>query len=131
MPVNHPDGEPCEHPGCLAHISHPCDGCGRVAGRSVHRGCRLCREPVEQARIALLNSDVCAKCANAGHGQRKVRGIMAFDHKTAPHLVVTTEEAYDKFRNDTDREGQGSILERQGREDEFDYKKRRKETDEP
>lgn len=26
------DGEPCNHPGCLAHISHPCEGCGRVCG---------------------------------------------------------------------------------------------------
>ena len=28
------DGEPCSHLGCLSHISHPCDGCGRVGGRS-------------------------------------------------------------------------------------------------
>lgn len=27
------DGEPCKHPGCLAHVSHPCEGCGRIAGR--------------------------------------------------------------------------------------------------
>lgn len=29
-----PDGVPCGHPGCLHHVSHPCEGCGRVAGRS-------------------------------------------------------------------------------------------------
>lgn len=29
------DGEPCSHPGCLHHISKPCEGCGRVGGRSV------------------------------------------------------------------------------------------------
>lgn len=28
------DGVPCGHPGCLSHISHPCEGCGRVGGRS-------------------------------------------------------------------------------------------------
>jgi hypothetical protein len=27
-----PDGEPCDHPGCLSHISHPCEVCGRVGG---------------------------------------------------------------------------------------------------
>lgn len=27
------DGAPCSHPGCLHHVSHPCEGCGRVAGR--------------------------------------------------------------------------------------------------
>ena len=28
------DGEPCPHTGCLNHITHPCEGCGRVAGKS-------------------------------------------------------------------------------------------------
>lgn len=23
----------CTHPGCLAHISHPCEGCGRITGK--------------------------------------------------------------------------------------------------
>lgn len=26
------DGEPCNHKGCLNHISHPCEGCGRIGG---------------------------------------------------------------------------------------------------
>ena len=30
----YPDGVPCDHPGCLRHITHPCEGCGRVEGRS-------------------------------------------------------------------------------------------------
>jgi ethanolamine utilization protein EutP (predicted NTPase) len=29
------DGEPCSHKGCLSHISHPCEGCGRIGGRKV------------------------------------------------------------------------------------------------
>lgn len=29
-----PDGVPCRHAGCLSHISHPCEGCGRVGGKS-------------------------------------------------------------------------------------------------
>lgn len=28
------DGEPCGHPGCLHHTTHPCEGCGRIGGRS-------------------------------------------------------------------------------------------------
>ena len=28
------DGDPCEHKGCLSHITHPCEGCGRIAGKS-------------------------------------------------------------------------------------------------
>ena len=27
--------EPCEHKGCLNHLSHPCEGCGRVGGDGV------------------------------------------------------------------------------------------------
>jgi len=29
---NYRDGEPCEHKGCLNHLSHPCEGCGRIGG---------------------------------------------------------------------------------------------------
>ena len=25
-------GEPCGHPGCLSHVTHPCESCGRVGG---------------------------------------------------------------------------------------------------
>jgi len=31
------DGEPCAHPGCLNHVTHPCEWCGRIAGVSNHR----------------------------------------------------------------------------------------------
>jgi hypothetical protein len=27
------DGEPCDHPGCLSHQTHPCEGCGRIGER--------------------------------------------------------------------------------------------------
>ena len=26
------DGVPCGHAGCLSHVTHPCEGCGRIAG---------------------------------------------------------------------------------------------------
>ncbi len=26
------DGQPCKHNACLNHLSHPCEGCGRIAG---------------------------------------------------------------------------------------------------
>jgi hypothetical protein len=28
-------GEPCRHPGCLSHVTHPCEGCGRIAGQEI------------------------------------------------------------------------------------------------
>lgn len=30
--MKYKEGEPCEHPGCLNHVTHPCEGCGRIAG---------------------------------------------------------------------------------------------------
>lgn len=27
------EGMPCGEPGCLSHVTHPCEGCGRIAGR--------------------------------------------------------------------------------------------------
>lgn len=32
------DGDPCGHPGCLNHVTHPCEGCGRTAGRKIEKG---------------------------------------------------------------------------------------------
>ena len=26
-------GQPCHHKGCLRHLSHPCEGCGRIGGK--------------------------------------------------------------------------------------------------
>jgi len=28
-------GQACRHPGCLSHISHPCEICGRIGGRTL------------------------------------------------------------------------------------------------
>lgn len=42
------DGQPCGHPGCLHHVSHPCEGCGRVAGRN-HLQPNAANEPCSEA----------------------------------------------------------------------------------
>lgn len=26
-------GKPCDHPGCLSHVTHRCEGCGRINGQ--------------------------------------------------------------------------------------------------
>ena len=33
--IKYNDGEPCKHKGCLSHIIHPCEGCGRISGKGV------------------------------------------------------------------------------------------------
>lgn len=30
------NGEPCKHKGWLNHLTHPCEGCGRIAGRKAY-----------------------------------------------------------------------------------------------
>lgn len=47
------DGVPCAHPGCLHHVSHPCEGCGRVAGVS--------KEKIKAADVKLLKSALVPK----------------------------------------------------------------------
>lgn len=27
------DGQPCKHPGCFNHITHRCEGCGRIESK--------------------------------------------------------------------------------------------------
>ena len=26
---------PCDHPGCFSHVTHPCEGCGRIWGHGL------------------------------------------------------------------------------------------------
>jgi len=33
--IKYNKGEPCTHKGCLSHISHPCEGCGRIGGNGI------------------------------------------------------------------------------------------------
>jgi hypothetical protein len=63
--------EPCGHPGCLQHITHPCENCGRVAGRKYcEEGdrCPECNEghmiyyPVEDCSCHI--SPPCQACVN-------------------------------------------------------------------
>lgn len=41
-------GQPCGHPGCLAHITHPCEGCGRIGGLPVCSYSIIMDDPVSE-----------------------------------------------------------------------------------
>lgn len=48
------DGEPCSHKGCLLHRSHPCEGCGRIAGKNPeHKPCPRCEHLQNKIIMAL------------------------------------------------------------------------------
>ena len=42
--------EPCPHSGCLQHVSHPREGCGRIAGRYPSEIISELRAELEQVR---------------------------------------------------------------------------------
>lgn len=56
------DGEPCGHPGCLHHVTHPCEGCGRIAGRT---------EKPEKPRVRF-----CWLCGNKLRGNHHVEKVV-------------------------------------------------------
>jgi hypothetical protein len=33
--IKYNEFQPCEHRGCLSHISHSCEGCGRIGGDGI------------------------------------------------------------------------------------------------
>jgi len=45
------DGEPCSHPGCAHHVSHPCEGSWRVAARSKNMKIAIMRSGDEPTRM--------------------------------------------------------------------------------
>jgi hypothetical protein len=52
------DGEPCGHRACLSHVSHPCEGCGRIAGALLPAPI-IDGEPQEIEYEELSDMDVC------------------------------------------------------------------------
>ena len=50
------DGEPCHHPGCKSHVSHPCEGCGRVMAQGEWKMGTLRRIGDEEKRIETLKN---------------------------------------------------------------------------
>jgi len=37
------DYEPCNHPGCLNHFTHPCESCGRIGGKYLSKNNDECK----------------------------------------------------------------------------------------
>jgi len=69
--------KPCSHPGCLSHITHPCEVCGRTAGmeaieQKVTYVCPVCRIAEDTKRTVytsfpvtrreLVRWKVCTNC---------------------------------------------------------------------
>ncbi|MCK5021466.1 MAG: hypothetical protein KAS32_30925 [Candidatus Peribacteraceae bacterium] len=50
------DGVPCDHPGCLHHVSSPCEGCGRNGGKA--------RKPARLSLTLVVNCPNCEEEIN-------------------------------------------------------------------
>jgi len=51
MKVIYDQGQPCQHPGCLCHLTHPCEGCGRILGAGV-----VVELPDSKRRVTIVSS---------------------------------------------------------------------------
>ena len=70
------------------------------------RLCSTCKEPIGEARLlALPRTAVCVKCST----EKPLKGVMVYDHKTAPVLQIGTEEAIAEFKR-LDRKGPHASL---------------------
>lgn len=75
------------------------------------RHCTSCGSEVEEERIELLDSHVCAACAQSGIAQPPIeKGVMVYDHKTGGQLHIVSEAGYDLHKEAFGRVGQQSIL---------------------
>jgi hypothetical protein len=51
------DGEPCKHTGCLQHLTHPCEGCGRIGGRRTLDQLRRDVASIFPGSVGILNDE--------------------------------------------------------------------------
>lgn len=63
--------------------------------------CRYCREPIGQRRLeAIPETNTCLLCSRVA----PVKGVMTWEHKTAPFINIVTQEQYEEFHR-LDRRG--------------------------
>jgi hypothetical protein len=58
------DGKPCHHPWCLQHVTHPCEGCGRINGKTtmVNRAKDLIDNIIKCKNNNMNQSGICSQC---------------------------------------------------------------------
>lgn len=58
-----------------------------------------CGDAVEMERVALLNSRICANCAQQTQKNwQKPKGVMLYGHKTGAEIQVLNNEQFANFR---------------------------------
>lgn len=92
--------EPCAHSGCLSHVTHPCEGCGRIAGQypmtdTLEQRIREALEPICTHSIV----PPCFNCQGEGRWARKNRIARALEAALEPlnKPIPSSYNAYDAF----------------------------------
>ena len=61
--------------------------------------CSRCCNIIEPLRLeALPDTTVCISCAQKGHNQKQIKGIMCFDHKTGGTMQVVSPDNFSEYR---------------------------------
>ena len=89
----------CTHTGCLNHITHPCEECGRVAGR--YTGINIGKLETEIRYLERILGALKRNMAVQGitvafktiHGTDVLTSI-----GNPPHLVMADDETWEEFQ---------------------------------
>ena len=76
------DGQPCSHPGCLNHVSHPCEGCGRIAGKKMSEELKPC-SPFYWAEL------YCRELVSHEGTLMELLNLLSYDRLKNPDYLVT------------------------------------------
>lgn len=104
------DGVPCGHAGCLSHISHPCEGCGRVGGvhSEKNRGVGMqalrdiCAGKISPNKFHNCGDEMCHRCG-------KCKGCEGCECEP-----IEVDLCGEKFYNEVDGENYICGLEKHG-----------------
>lgn len=87
---------PCDHIGCYAHITHPCEGCGRMQGV-----CPTCsgtgiNPNIDPAELLMaVNLELCKAWETWEYGRQGLKRLEIAVEETAKALNVTELKAFE------------------------------------
>lgn len=91
--MKYKDGEPCKHPGCLNHVTHACEGCGRIAGINLKENKMECEHKVFKGVKKEFTSKSWQVCTECGYRRPAPPKASAID--TATNILNEFIAAWD------------------------------------
>jgi hypothetical protein len=97
--MNLKNGQPCGHTGCLNHVTHPCEECGRVAGKytSIDIGKFETELRYLERILGALKRNMSVQgitvAFRTNHGTDVITST-----GNPPHLVMADDETWEEFQ---------------------------------